>query len=108
STDSMQYSALKQIDKRNVAQLELAWFYPVPDRLDKFGFNPIVIDDVMYVAGPRNSIAAVDAASGRQMWAHGIEDGQLSYRGVSYWENRDRSDRRLIFGAGGTLRAIDA
>ena len=30
SADSMQYSALKQIDKWNVSRLELAWFYPVP------------------------------------------------------------------------------
>ena len=32
SADSMQYSSLREIDKRNVSQLEQAWFYPVPDR----------------------------------------------------------------------------
>ena len=37
SADSMQYSALKQIAKHKVGQLELAWFYPVPDRKGNFG-----------------------------------------------------------------------
>ena len=36
SADSMQYSALKQITKSNVAQLQRAWFYPVPDRRGSF------------------------------------------------------------------------
>ena len=68
AADSMQYSALRQIDKRNVMQLEPAWFFPVPDRTGNFGFNPIVIDGVMYVLGPRNSVAAIDAATGKQVW----------------------------------------
>ncbi len=108
SSDSMQYSALRQIDKRNVNQLELAWFYPVPDRTSNFGFNPIVVDGVMYVLGPRNSIVALDAASGRQVWAHGVETGSPGNRGINYWESKDRSDRRLIFASGGALRALDA
>jgi quinate dehydrogenase (quinone) len=108
AADSMQYSALKQIDKRNVSQLELAWFYPVPDRTGNFGFNPIVIDDVMYVLGPRNGIMALDAATGKQLWAYGVEGSSPGNRGINYWESKDRSDRRLIFGAGSYLQQIDA
>ncbi len=108
TTDSMQYSALKQINKRNVNQLQLAWFYPVPDRTGNFGFNPIVVDNVMYVLGPRNALVALDAATGKQIWAHGVEDGSPGNRGINYWESKDRSDRRLIFGVAGKLRAIDA
>ena len=108
SADSMQYSALTQINKTNVSQLELAWFYPVPDRTGNFGFNPLVIDGVMYVLGPRNSIFALDAATGKQVWAHGVEGSSPGNRGINYWESADRSDRRLIFGAGGELYAIDA
>jgi glucose dehydrogenase len=32
SPDSMQYSALTQIDRANVGRLQRAWFFPVPDR----------------------------------------------------------------------------
>ena len=52
AADSMQYSALKQINKTNVAKLELAWSYAVPDRRGNFGFNPIVADGMMYVLRP--------------------------------------------------------
>jgi quinoprotein glucose dehydrogenase len=106
--DSMQYSALKQIDKRNVNQLQIAWFYPVPDRTGNFGFNPIVVDGVMFVLGPRNGIVALDAASGRQVWAHGVEGSSPGNRGINYWESKDRADRRLIYGAGGFLYALEA
>jgi quinoprotein glucose dehydrogenase len=108
SSDSMQYSALTRIDKKNVAQLELAWFYPVPDRKGNFGFNPIVVDTMMYVLGPDNAIVALDAVTGKKIWAHTPQDGTPGNRGINYWENKDRSQRRLIFGAGGSLRAIDA
>jgi len=108
SADSMQYSALEQITKSNVNQLELAWFYPVPDRKGNFGFNPIVVDSVMYVLGPNNAIVALAAGTGQPIWAHVVEGGGPGNRGINYWESKDRSDRRLIFGAGGALRAIDA
>jgi quinoprotein glucose dehydrogenase len=108
AADSMQYSALTQITKQNVSRLELAWFFPVPDRKGNFGFNPIVVDGVMYVLGPKDAIVALDAASGKPMWSHAVEGGSPGNRGINYWESADRSDRRLIFGAGGSLRAIDA
>ena len=108
SSDSMQYSALRQINKTNVSRLELAWFYPVPDRSGNFGFNPIVIDGMMILLGPRNSIIAVDAATGKQVWGHGVETGSPGNRGINYWESKDRSDRRLIYASGGALRALDA
>jgi quinoprotein glucose dehydrogenase len=108
SADSMQYSALKEITKANVSQLELAWTFPVADRKGNFGFNPLIVDNVMYVLGPKNAIVALDAASGKQLWAHVPEGGSPGNRGINYWESRDRTTRRLIFAAGGALRALDA
>jgi quinoprotein glucose dehydrogenase len=108
SADAMQYSALAQITKANVSRLELAWFSPVPDRKGNFGFNPVIVDRMMYVLGPANSIVALDAATGKQIWTHAVEGGSPGNRGINYWESRDRSQRRLLFGAGGSLRAIDA
>ena len=45
--DSSNFVDLDQIKKSNVNQLEVAWFYPYATP----GFNPIVVDDVMYVLG---------------------------------------------------------
>jgi quinoprotein glucose dehydrogenase len=108
SPDSMQYSALTQITKANVGQLQQAWFFPVPDRKGNFGFNPIVVDGVMYVLGPANAIVALDAASGKVIWTHPVEGPSPGNRGINYWESKDRSDRRLIFGAAGFLYEINA
>ena len=50
SADSAQYSALRQINRANVGQLQPAWSYPIGDGR-KYSFNPLVVDDVMYVLG---------------------------------------------------------
>ena len=108
SSDSMQYSSLSEIDRTNVGTLAPAWFFPVPDRTGDFGFNPIVIDEVMYVLGPANAIVALDAKAGTPIWSTPVEGGSPGHRGLVYWESRDRSDRRLIYAAGGALRQIEA
>jgi len=104
--DSSQYSSLKQIDKSNVSQLELAWSYPTGDG-GRASFNPIVIDSTMYILGKNNSIMALDAATGKELWVH-PNQGVVGARGISYWESKDRSDRRLFYINAGYLTAIDA
>jgi quinoprotein glucose dehydrogenase len=105
SPDSMQYSALNQINRNNVSQLEPAWFYPVPGEPVQLPFNPLVIDGVMYVAGLKDVVVALDAATGKELWTSGEE---ATERGLTYWENRDRSDRRLILTGNNGLRQINA
>ena len=106
SADSMQYSALKQINKANVATLELAWSYSAPGPAGRFNFNPFVVDGVMYVNGKGQSVVALDAATGKQIWSHPTE-GTPTNRGFNYWESKDRSDRRLIFSANSYLQEIN-
>ena len=107
--DDAQYSALKQIDRTNVAQLRQAWFYPVSNTGFRFGSNPIIIESVMYVVGKENSIVALNAAIGTELWNHPTAKGaNFSHRGLIYWESKDRSDRRILFTSGNALWAIDA
>jgi len=80
AADGAQYSALKQIGRSNVARLEQVWFYPAPGG---GAFNPSVIDGVMYAMGPQRSIVALDAATGKQIWAHQVE-GSPAERGINY------------------------
>src|SRR5688572_25615979 len=105
SPDSMQYTALKQINKGNVNKLELVWFHPTPGPTT--AFNPVVMDGVMYALGSNRAIIAVDAATGKQKWTHPVE-GNPADRGINYWESKDRSDRRLILTAGSFLQEINA
>jgi quinoprotein glucose dehydrogenase len=102
---SAQYSALDQINKANVAQLAVAWSFPVGER--SFVFNPIVVDGTMYVLARDNEIVALDAATGRELWARPHE-GPVTARGVNFWESADGRDRRLLYLNAGFLTAIDA
>lgn len=105
SADSMQYSPLRQINKNNATKLEQAWFFPTPDAAGRFGFNPLVLNGVMYV-GAKEAIFALDAATGKQIWVHKTE-GQPTNRGISYWHSKDNSDQRLIFSASSYLQEIN-
>jgi quinoprotein glucose dehydrogenase len=107
SADSMQYSALRIIDKSNVNRLQLAWFHPAPGPGGRFAFNPLVVDKVMYVVGKDSAIFALDAATGKEIWTHPV-DGSPTNRGFNYWESADRSDRRIIFAANSYLQQINA
>ena len=90
--DSSNYVDLDQIKKSNVSELEVAWTYPYAAG----GFNPIVVDDVVYVLGRNGSLVALDATTGKETWIHEGLNGMTS-RGINYWQSDDGRDRRLLF-----------
>jgi quinoprotein glucose dehydrogenase len=100
---SSQYSALDQINKKNVAKLQVAWTYPLTNNSI---FNPVVVDGVMYVP-VGGALAAIDAATGKEIWR---KEGMApsGARGMNYWESPDRSDRRFIFLQRGAVVAVNA
>jgi len=103
--DSSQYSSLRQINKSNVTQLEIAWTFQTGGNATST--NPLVVDGVMYVprAGQNAGIVALDAATGKELWT---SPGGTTSRGMNYWESKDRSDRRLVFINGGFIKEINA
>jgi quinoprotein glucose dehydrogenase len=105
--DQPQYSALEQINRSNVTTLKVAWTYPTGDSTN-YLFNPLIVDDIMYVLAKNNSIVALDAATGKELWVHENPRGRISTHGVSYWESKDRSDRRLLYSNDSLLQTIDA
>jgi glucose dehydrogenase len=109
AADSAQYSSLKQIDRSNVAKLKIAWTYPTGDNRTYF-FNPLVVDGVIYVLAKNNSIVALDAATGKELWVHPPDPATtiITNRGINYWESRDRSDRRLLYSSNHALHALNA
>src|SRR5579864_1290437 len=109
ASDAAQYSALSQINRSNVGKLEVAWSYPTADG-KKYFFNPLVVDRTMYVMGKNDSIIAVDAVTGKEIWVHAAEPGTsiITDRGINYWESKDHSEHRLLYASNHFLRAIDA
>jgi len=104
--DQSKYVVLDEITKENVSDLEVAWFYPTGDQTG-YQFNPIVANGVMYVLAKNNSLVALDATTGEEIWIHANLQG-IARRGINYWESEDGSDRRLLFQINNYLQAIDA
>jgi quinoprotein glucose dehydrogenase len=106
SPDSAKYSTLTQISRANVNQLRPAWTYFTNDNIAS-RFGPLVVDGVAYVVARDNSLVAIDATTGKEIWIHAELQG-MAPRGINYWESKDRGDRRLLFQRNSFLEAIDA
>jgi quinoprotein glucose dehydrogenase len=107
SNDSSNYSALDQINRSNVTQLEVAWKFPTSDRIE-YPFDPIVVDDVAYVLAKRGAVVALNATTGKELWTYSDPQAQGVLRGLAYWESKDRSQCRILFTWKNQLIAIDA
>src|SRR5579863_8358704 len=111
------YSPARQIDRGNVAQLQVAWTYrtgalPNDEDLDKkaaFEATPILIDGKLFLSTPYNHVIALNAVTGSKLWEfdpkleHPYGFSEVTSRGVSAW--RDTSAKagkvcalRILFG----------
>jgi quinoprotein glucose dehydrogenase len=108
------FSPLDQIDRSNVARLEVAWVYRTgdvsPGRRSEIQANPVVIGGVLYATTPGLHAFALDAATGEELWRFDPFVGRTPEphvnRGVAYW--REGREGRIFFSAGSRLYALDA
>src|SRR5690348_16228426 len=87
--DSAHYSPLKQVNTRNVKDLQVAWTYPTGDELS-YTFCPLVVDNIAYVAAKNGSLVALDATTGKEIWTYQFASGGRfsgigGQRGANYW-----------------------
>jgi quinoprotein glucose dehydrogenase len=117
SKKAIRYSSLKQVNTKNVKQLQVAWTYHTNDAEAKgsqMQCNPIVVNGVLYGSTPHLSLIALDAATGEQKWIFKPETylggktnlSQQNNRGVTYWASGN--DKRIIFGAGSNIYELTA
>jgi quinoprotein glucose dehydrogenase len=92
------YSPLKQINRSNVKQLELAWSYDTGET-GGLQTSPLEVSGMLFGISPSQKVFAVDAATGQLKWKFesGIV-GTQPVRGLAYWGSADNSDRRIIVG----------
>jgi quinoprotein glucose dehydrogenase len=117
------YSSLTGINRENVAALQVAWEWKTGEQpLEQFGTfpgafqaTPLMIDGVLYLSTPYNRVVALDAQTGRELWAFDPEayrDGQPAsgqgfvHRGVAAW--RDRGALRIFINSRYRLICLDA
>ncbi len=111
--ENIHYSALQQINRDNVHQLEVAWRYDTGDEFpgSEMQCNPIIVDGVLYATTPKVRVIALDAATGELRWSFDPNEGKkppgkMRNRGVTYWE--DGEDKRIYFVFRHWLYALDA
>ena len=115
------YSALDQINRDNVGRLKVAWTYHTGDVSDgsqfpvrsAFECTPLVVDGVLYLTTPFGRAIALEAATGKELWAFDPKlDKHRPYnlfinRGPAYWSRG--KERRLYWGTlDGRLFALNA
>jgi quinoprotein glucose dehydrogenase len=68
--DNIRYSTLTQIGPGNVARLQQAWRWDSHDEFkdSEMQSNPIVVDGILYATTPKMRVAALDAATGKEIW----------------------------------------
>ena len=66
--DSWGYSPLKQVNRGNVAKLQLVWSRGMVQGVQES--TPLVHDGIMYLANPGDIIQAIDAVSGDLIWEY--------------------------------------
>jgi len=112
SSANTHYSALKQINRRNVKQLRVAWSFDTGDAFvgSEMQCNPLIVDGVMYIVSPKGDVLALNAANGTPIWRfsplNGQRAGKLRLRGLSYWS--DGKDKRIFSSVRQHLYALDA
>ena len=101
-----QYTALSQIDRSNVDELEVAWVHHSGDVIDEpsptgtsLQVTPIHANNHVYYCTPLNRVFALDPGTGEERWIfdpHAEHDGRTlveeerkpgTCRGVAYWES---------------------
>lgn len=105
--DRNHYSALTQINRENVARLEMAWQYHTGDT-GQNQCNPIIVNGTLYGMTARALPFALNAATGEEYWKKEADEGSnLSIsRGLVYWE--DGEDQRILYTHGEWLYAVSA
>src|SRR5436190_2273160 len=92
--ESTRYSNLKQINRRNVRNLKVAWTFDSGDAYpgSEMQCNPLVVNGVLYATTPKVNVIALNAATGKLLWRFDPHQGRkvlgkMRNRGVTYWSD---------------------
>jgi len=100
------YSALDQINRSNVKNLQVAWSYDTGEQ-GGLQTSPLMVGDVFYGISPTQKVFALNAATGKELWKFDAgTKGLQPDRGLAYWSSG--SDHRIFVGVMNFVYALDA
>ena len=86
------YSPLKQINRKNVKNLAVAWTYDTGEPGLGMETNPLVVGRVIYAYTPSQKVIALDAITGKLLWKFDSgAGGKQPVRGLAYWSDGKQS-----------------
>ena len=65
---SWHYSALDQINAKNVDKLQVAWTHAMPRSMRGLQSMPLAADGILYYSGSYNQVFALDGSTGAVLW----------------------------------------
>ena len=93
--DNIRYSPLTQINRSNIAQLQVAWTYDSRDGFpgSEMQSHPVIVEGVLFATTPTLKVVAVDAATGIERWRFDPSGGtggrgRFRHRGVTVHKDR--------------------
>jgi quinoprotein glucose dehydrogenase len=123
--ENIKYSSLKQINKKNIKKLQVAWTYnstqaSETNRTD-MKVNPLIVNGILYGLNPELKLFALDAATGKEKWVYdplyvptyGRAEGRYGTnfnapgqthisRGLAYYDGEgDPMNQRILYAPGG-------
>src|SRR5215831_12913565 len=102
----MRFSALDQINRQNVANLQQAWIYHSRDGSNNLQCNPIVVRDLIIAPTAGKFVVGISGENGTEVWRFKPE-GRPAFRGLIYWSGKTNANERVMFCAGRYLYALD-
>ncbi len=113
----MRFSPVTQLTPANVSRLEVAWVYhmkpaaapaaaPAPEGRGRgrggLGFSasevtPLVVNGTMFISTPYSRVVAIEATTGKEIWAYRLPAGNPSTRGVEYWAGDAQTPAQIVF-----------
>ena len=122
---AMHYSPLDGINRANVAGLKQIWEWKTGEEPlseykttpGMFEGTPLKIGDRLYLSTPYNRVVALDAETGRELWAYDPKayvEGQVPngtgfvHRGVAAWRDSRSGKLRIFMNSRTKLIALDA
>ena len=88
TSNAWRYSPLDQINTDNVYRLRVAWIHQPGDITNGLQTTPVVVDGVVYYAGPFNNVFALDAATGKTLWEYRPDINDVAYELLQTGINR--------------------